>query len=164
MIKSVHTPEVVVIKESIWNELGLEPLVMATEGAAAFDIRSAEDRKVDAYSWCEKISTGFQFRLPPDLFFEIYSRSGLGLKGLVEAKGVGIIDSDYTHTVFVTLANNSPYRHTIKKGDRIAQGIFRRKIPVELDFIHNSDPLLNQADMSGTSSTRTGGFGSTGIE
>lgn len=135
--------------------LGIEQLVKGTDGAAAYDIRSAE-RKVILPGQTEKVYTGFKLDMPSDVYLEIFSRSGRTLEGMVVANGVGVIDSDYRGYIFVLLHNRSSDIIRIQAGERIAQGIFKRSLEVNLDRV-------SVIDYNMTKSARgEGGLGSTG--
>lgn len=60
----------------------------------------------------------------PDWVFMIFPRSSLGFKyGMRFSNTVGIVDMDYRDTIKLSIEVSKPMR--IKKGDRIAQGIFQ---------------------------------------
>lgn len=100
------------------------------------------------------VPTGIKAYMGPDEFLQLCNRSSNPLKNfLLLGNGVGVIDSDYYgnadnegHIMFQFL-NFGLTDVTIKKGDRIGQGIF-------LPFL--------KADSDEVMSTRTGGFGSSG--
>lgn len=84
----------------------------------------------------------------------IYSRSGLGSKGLAVANGVGVIDPEYTGELKAMLHNTSGESWTVNAGDRIAQLVIQpylRWSPVIVDELGKT----NRGD---------NGFGSTGVE
>ena len=88
---------------------------------------------------------------------KMYIRSSIGTKlGLVLKNGTGIIDSDYYSNedndgnMGICLRNTSHSQSvTLKKGERVAQGIFVKYLVADND---NAD------------ATREGGFGSTVID
>lgn len=82
------------------------------------------------------------------VYFRIAPRSGLACKGI--DVGAGVVDSDYHMEVKILLINNSKTDFEVKKGDRIAQGIFERIV----------DVVFNQVDE--IEENGRGGFGSTG--
>jgi dUTP pyrophosphatase len=89
-----------------------------------------------------------------DEVLQMYVRSSLGIKkGLVLANGTGIIDADYFNNpkndgnIGVCLRNESDEIQNIKKGEKIAQGIF-------IKFLL-ADNIIAEND-------RLGGIGSTG--
>ena len=122
--------------------------------SAGYDIESAETVIVGAGETV-LVPTGLKAYMPSDEFLAIYPRSSLATKfGVVLANTVGIIDSDYADNkdneghIMVPLKNTSDVDFVVKKGDRIAQAIFQKFYVTEDDKPR---------------STRTGGFGSTGV-
>lgn len=100
------------------------------------------------------VPTGIKAYMAEDEFLQLCNRSSNSMKRfLVMANGVGIIDSDYYNNpdneghIMMQFLNFGPMDVTIKKGERIGQGIF-------LPFL--------KADQDSATSLRTGGFGSTG--
>lgn len=99
------------------------------------------------------VPTGIKCQMADDEYLEISVRSSLPLNSLLMlANGVGIIDSDYYNNpdneghIYFQLINLSPYAISLKKGDRIGQGIIHKYITTEDDE---------------ATGARTGGFGST---
>ncbi|EOT40168.1 MULTISPECIES: dUTP pyrophosphatase [Enterococcus] len=98
------------------------------------------------------VPTGIKAYMGEDEFLQLANRSSNPLKRfLVLTNGVGVIDSDYYdnpdnegHIMF-QFTNFGLTDVTIKKGERIGQGIF-------LPFL--------KADQDTTNALRTGGFGS----
>ena len=85
---------------------------------------------------------------------EIHIRSSLGVKyGLVLSNGTGIIDSSYygnpenDGNIGISITNRGEAPILVKKGDRIAQGIFKQYL------LADDDQVLH--------TNRSGGFGST---
>lgn len=103
------------------------------------------------------IPTGWAVELAPRVSLRIYSRSGLALKqGIVVVNGVGMVDADYRHEVFVMLSNISGCASIIRHNDRIAQGeIIPQMQPTQFSFVTVSDDEW-------FTTQRLGGFGSTG--
>lgn len=102
------------------------------------------------------VPTGIKAYMPADEFLQLANRSSNPLKRfLLLANGVGVIDADYYNNpdneghIMFQFVNFGVTDVTIKKGERIGQGIF-------LPFL--------KADQDETSSTRTGGFGSSNQE
>ena len=100
------------------------------------------------------IKTGIKAYMQEDEVLYIYNRSSNPMKkGLVMANSVGVIDSDYFENpdndghIMFAFYNFYPFDVTIKKGDKIGQGIFEK-------FLITDDDC--------TEGERTGGFGSTG--
>jgi len=87
-------------------------------------------------------------------FLGIYIRSSFAIKYNLSLKNqVGIIDKDYYSNIsndghiLISIKNNSNEDFVIKKGDKVAQGIFQQYLLVDDDSCTTS---------------RTGGIGSTG--
>ena len=101
------------------------------------------------------IPTGLKVKMPEDVVLKIHPRSGTGSNCLLQlANQTGIIDSDYYNNpdneghIFIPILNLSPYDIEIKKGDKIAQGIFEHYLITDDDEANGE---------------RTGGFGSTDL-
>lgn len=102
------------------------------------------------------VPTGLKAYMPRDEYLLLANRSSNPMKRqLALPNGVGIIDADYYNNdnnegeIFVQLINYGLDDFTIKKGDRIAQGIFT--------------PYRTVDETSAQFSKRTGGFGSSGL-
>ncbi|HEY5563408.1 MAG TPA: dUTP diphosphatase [Clostridiaceae bacterium] len=99
------------------------------------------------------IKTGLHIELPLDMEAQIRPRSGLALKhGISIVNSPGTIDEDYRGDLGVVLINMSNEPFLIKKGDRIAQMVFKK---VEKFDLQITDKLV--ATLRGE-----GGFMSTG--
>ncbi len=100
------------------------------------------------------IKTGIKAYMPSDEVLYIYNRSSNPMKkGMVLANSVGVIDSDYFENpdndghIMFAFYNFYPFDITIKKGEKIGQGIFQKYLIADND------------DAEGE---RLGGYGSTG--
>ena len=101
------------------------------------------------------IPTGCIMDIPEGFSVRLHARSGTSLKqGLVLANAEGVIDSDYVEEVFVMLHNISGNAVTINQGDRVAQAELVSNIIYHVEETP-ARPLPK--------TSRTGGFGSTGI-
>lgn len=101
-----------------------------------------------------KISSGIAMAIPTGYWGGIYARSGMATKlGLAPANKVGVIDSDYRGPVIVALHNHSNTPAVVKHGERIAQLIIERVLPITFHEVEG----LNDTERG------TGGFGSTGV-
>lgn len=99
------------------------------------------------------VSTGVAVSIPDDYAGLVYARSGIASKrGLAPANKVGVIDSDYTGTIYVALHNHSRQVQRIENHERIAQLVIT---PVIL-------PEWNVVDELETTARGAGGFGSSG--
>lgn len=123
-----------------------------TPGAAGFDLAASADITIAPRS-IVLVPTGLIIRVPDGYFLAIFARSSTPLKrGLIVANGVGVIDSDYSgpeDEIKVQVYNLTDAPVDVKKGDRLAQGIFMQYAAPEWEEGEPSDK------------TR-GGFGSTG--
>ncbi len=123
--------------------------VYKSDGAAAFDIYSVED-KVLKPGETALISTGISLELKEGYCLQLWDRSGLGAKGI--HRFAGLIDSDYRGEIKAVLHNSSDTEYKIEKGDRVIQASI---VPVmQADFEESSE-------LSETS-RGSGGFHSTG--
>lgn len=126
-------------------------------GSVGYDFEAAEEVVVPAYTPETKpmlIKTGVKAKFPNHLGLFLYNRSSNpGKFGFLLANSVGVIDSSYYNNdsndghIMVAFWNLSDKDQVIKKGQRIAQGIFQ---PI---FLTDDDAAEGE---------RTGGFGSTG--
>ncbi|MBI9009873.1 MAG: dUTP diphosphatase [Tenericutes bacterium] len=124
-----------------------------TSGSAGYDFESAVTIEIEPKK-IAFVTTGIKAFMPEDEVLQMYPRSSLSFKKkLVKANSVGIIDSDYYNNednegeIMLILFNFGEETVLIKKGERIAQGIFMKYLTV---------------DNSETTVKRLGGFGSTG--
>jgi dUTP pyrophosphatase len=98
-----------------------------TDHAAAFDLAAADDVVVEP-GRVGLVPTGLVVEVPAGMFLGIFARSSTPLKrGLMVANGVGVIDPDYcgpADEVKIAVMNFTEAAVTVRRGDRIAQGIF----------------------------------------
>lgn len=126
--------------------------VRATAGSAGYDFFAPATLSVPA-GGTVKVPTGIRCRMDNDRFLAIFPRSGLGFKyRLALDNTVGIIDADYYGAdneghIMIKMTNNGTRDLVVEAGKGFAQGIF-------LNYCLTDD--------DSASSSRTGGFGSTG--
>jgi dUTP pyrophosphatase len=101
------------------------------------------------------VPTGIKVRMEEDEVLFLYNRSSNPLKrGLLFSNSVAVIDADYygnednDGAIYFQFINIFPWTTTIKKGDRIGQGVFQKYLLVD--------------DDKGPIQLRKGGHGSTG--
>lgn len=101
------------------------------------------------------VPTGIKAYMPTNEYLMLVNRSSNPLKhNLALPNGIGVIDADYYNNpnnegeIFVQLTNYGLEDYTVKKGERIAQGIFTTYYTID-----GEDQI---------SAKRSGGFGSTG--
>ena len=127
-----------------------------TEGSAGMDLRAdiVGSLKLSP-NQIRTIPTGLYIEIPENEYeFQIRSRSGLAMRGIIVLNSPATIDSDYRGEIKVILANFGNDEVTIKSGDRIAQMVLCKIEKCEWKWVLQLD------------STKRGmkGFGSTGVE
>ena len=125
----------------------------ATAGSVGFDLLCREDREIAPHS-LGLIPGNVIVQTPPGYMLMITLRSSTPRrKGLLIPHGLGVIDQDYSgegDEILFQVYNFRDEAVQIKRGERIAQGLF---IPV-------MQVAWNEVDTVGTG---RGGFGSTGV-
>lgn len=102
------------------------------------------------------IPTGLVFDLDENQSMRIHPRSGLAFKnGITLANSEGVVDSDYVQQTYVMLYNMSDKAFIVEDGDRIAQA--------EVLESYSKFVFEEVFDEPETKTSRTGGFGSTGV-
>jgi len=123
------------------------------QGDAGADLYSDEDVEVYA-STVRRIKTGCAFKIPDGYVGLCCSRSGLAEKhSLCVFNAPGVIDSNYTGSADVLLANFGSSTFQVKRGDRIAQLVI---VPVVQGVFVEVATLP-------TTERGSAGFGSSGI-
>jgi dUTP diphosphatase len=124
----------------------------ATQGSVGFDLYCREETEVAPRS-IELIPANVIVRIPPGYMLLLTMRSSTPRrKGLLIPNGIGIIDQDYSgegDELRVQVFNFREEAVTVKRGERIAQGIF---VPIARATWVEEDEM----------GTGRGGFGSTG--
>lgn len=141
------------IKEDGTTDINIP--VRKTAKSAGYDIEAIEE----IYIYPKQailVPTGLKAYMLDDEVLKLYVRSSLAIKrSLSMTNDVGIIDADYYNNVdneghiHIPLYNFGVNPVTIKKGERIAQGIFVKFLTVDGDV---------------TEGERVGGIGSTDSE
>lgn len=132
---------------------GLPLPVYETKGSVGFDLIAREDVRVHSGA-IELVPANVIIEVPDGYMLMLASRSSTPKKkGVMQPHGVGIIDLDYCgpdDEIKIQVYNFTEEVTEIKRGDKIAQGVF-----VKIDR-----PLFEEVDKIDRK-TR-GGFGSTG--
>jgi dUTP pyrophosphatase len=89
----------------------------------------------------------------PNMCAMIMPRSGLGIKGILPANVLGLIDADYQGELVVHLKNHSQEAYVVQNGDRIAQLAFLPIIQPNFNIVTEFSEITARGE---------GGFGSTG--
>lgn len=102
------------------------------------------------------VHTGIKAKMEEDDVLYIMNRSsGPSKLGLVLANSIGVIDADYYGNkktdgeIMFSFYNFLPFDVTIKKGDKIGQGVFHK-------YLREDNPVVG--------GERIGGFGSTDLQ
>lgn len=133
----------------------------ATPGASGFDLVAIEDISLAA-GVTKLVKTGLSVEIPEGYELQIRPRSGISLKTPLRIpNSPGTVDFDFRGEVCVIMTNTSvafnesdgwSKVYTIKKGDRIAQGVICPVVQAELEFVEE----LSQTERG------SGAYGSTG--
>ncbi len=124
----------------------------ATKTSAGYDFYAPADFTIKAKG-SEIIWSDVKVKCGGDEYLLVATTSGMGRKGLIIASGIGVIDSDYygnpnnDGNVGFSILNYSDEDYTIKKGEKLGQGIFTKYYTID--------------EESGDIGVRVGGFGST---
>ncbi|HHT98664.1 MAG TPA: dUTP diphosphatase [Acholeplasma sp.] len=114
----------------------------ATSSSAGYDLSSLYDYEIKPGE-ITLIATGVKAKMPANEALFVFPRSSLAIKtGLMMSNGVGVVDSDYYNNekneghIFIPLFHLKNESVFIKKGERIAQGIFMKyeKVSDEMDL------------------------------
>lgn len=123
---------------------------------SGFDFYSVEEVTIEPFGRA-LVPTGLRFDLPSNIELQVRSKSGLAIKeGLMVLNSPGTVDNGYTGEVQVIIFNTNQEPYTIKKGMKVAQGVFSYVLngnSVELLGVDNIDEKDRNAN----------GFGSTGF-
>ena len=126
----------------------------ATVGSAGLDLRSCDNAMIHPGETVE-FPMGYSIYIGDHtLAGLIMPRSGLGVKGIMPANVLGLIDSDYQGELIVHLKNHGNEKFLVQNGDRIARLVF---MPVELVMFSVVTDNFSHSTERGE-----GGFGSTG--
>ena len=126
-----------------------------TKTSAGYDIFVPEDVALRP-GRLVMVPTGVKAYMQPDEFLGVHIRSSMAVKkGLRLLNNVGIIDADYYNNpdneghIMLAIMNTGMQPLVLKKGERVAQGIFYKYLTTD------DDGKAEKED-------RSGGFGSTG--
>tara|TARA_Y100000310_G_scaffold46381_1_gene43089 strand:+ start:7653 stop:8294 length:642 start_codon:yes stop_codon:yes gene_type:complete len=124
---------------------------------SGFDIRANINKDI-VLSSLERtaVPTGLYFQVHEDYELQVRPRSGLAAKhGITVLNTPGTVDSNYRGEIKVILINLSKDKYTIKRGDRIAQGVISYVLKQKWGNLKKVKKLNE-------TTRNTGGFGSTG--
>jgi dUTP pyrophosphatase len=136
-----------------YKEKGINLPHRKTARSAGYDIEASENITIPA-NGLAVVPTGIKAYMMDDEYLGIHIRSGLSFKNNISlVNDEGVIDADYYDNpdneghIQIGIVNHSSQPVAIKKGERIAQGIFKKYLHIDDD---NAD------------GEREGGMGSTG--
>lgn len=130
----------------------LPELTYATQGSAAFDVRSRIDCDIQPFERTI-IPTGVAFELPQGYEAQVRPRSGLATKGITVLNAPGTIDSDFRGEIQVILINLGKAAFSIERSMRIAQVVICPVIQATFQWV----------DQLSATERAEGGLGSTGL-
>lgn len=127
--------------------------VRCSDGVRQWEASAAADATLSiAPGTTVLVPLGFKARLPDGYEAQIRPRSGTSFKkGLQLPNAPGTIDADFPDEWMVLLRNPNAHPVTIAHGERIAQMV-----------LHRFEVLPFEEGAVGATTSRTGGFGSTG--
>ena len=168
------TPDPEALIERLYDDVAIP--ARATPGSAGFDLRAhlrqrvvrTSDGQVQSETTADNtdgewgvvlepqqmalIPLGFRTRLPEGVEAQIRPRSGQAFKhALTIPNAPGTVDADYAEEWMVIVRNDARQPRRIVHGERIAQVVFARYLPL----------VLAEGAVQRTTE-REGGFGSTG--
>lgn len=100
------------------------------DGDAGMDLTSVETKTIKAGER-ELIEIGLRIICPYGYYYTYAPRSSMAFKYNVVPSHFNIMDSNYTGNTGVLMHNRSNKDYVVEKGDRIAQLIIQKVIPVE---------------------------------
>ena len=135
---------------------GLQLPAHSTEDSAGLDLRAAvpddEPMTLNPGEFA-MVPTGLQIALPQGTEAQVRPRSGLAAKhGVTVLNSPGTIDADYRGECKVILINHGPKPFIITRGERIAQFVVARYVPIHFEQVASLEETTRGA----------GGFGHTG--
>ena len=96
----------------------------ATSKSVSLDLYSPMNVLIPAHDKI-LIDTGIAFQIPMGYYGQIASRSGLAIHQHIHV-GAGVVDPDYTGSVYMLLMNLGSWDHVIEKNHHIAQMILEK--------------------------------------
>jgi len=133
-----------------------QPVSYAYPTDSGFDLYSTEDVELSPFGR-ELIPTGLFVDIPDNYELQIRSKSGLAIKdGIMVLNSPGTVDEGYTGEIKVIIFNTNNHKVQIKKGQKIAQGVF---MPVLCGRWVN----FQKVESIRSKDRNNNGFGSTGV-
>jgi len=125
----------------------------AKKGDAGVDLYSAGSHALGPGEY-KLIHTGIRLAIPLGYEAQVRPRSGMAANhGISIVNTPGTIDAGYRGPIMVALINHSKKNYDIKRGDRIAQMIFKKVEYAEFEEVDDLDVDTERGE---------GGYGHTG--
>lgn len=111
----------------------------ATSRSAGYDFYSPIDLHIPAKGRLN-VPTGFKAYMQPDEFLLLAIRSSYGDMGMELVTNSAIIDADYADNptnegeIIIRIKNTTDKPFDVKRGERVAQGVFMKYLTVEDDM------------------------------
>lgn len=122
------------------------------DGDSGFDLHCLNEVTINPGE-CKLLPLGLAVALPKGFELQVRMRSGAGIKTpLIIPNAPGTIDSGYRGEIGLILRNVGIFAYTIKKGERIAQGVVAPVIRADIIEVETL-PESNRGE---------NGYGSTG--
>jgi dUTP pyrophosphatase len=126
----------------------------STDGAAAMDIRSAEEVELAPLER-KMVRTGIRVEIPPGYEGQVRPRSGLANRsGISMVNTPGTIDSDYRGEIRIIMINLGSESVNLQRGERIAQLAICPVARADVRIVEELEETVRGAS----------GFGSTGTK
>ena len=113
-----------------YQDQGINLPVRKTKTSAGYDLEAAENVSL-ASGKTTAVKTGLKATMADNEYLQLSLRSGLAIKNtLIMPNAPGIVDADYYNNVdneghiMIAVFNPNKEDFFVKKGDRVAQGIF----------------------------------------
>jgi dUTP pyrophosphatase len=144
------------ISVTVVSQEGASLPTYATSASSGMDLRAFVEEPIVLQPMGRAlVPTGISIAIPEGVEAQVRPRSGLAINhGVTVLNTPGTIDADYRGEVKVILINLGEVPFEIRKGDRIAQIVFRRTMQVS----------WTETDHLPETERGAGGFGSTGKE
>lgn len=127
-------------------------------GDAGMDLYAAEDGVLNPSEY-KHFSAGIRIQIPQGFECQIRPRSGLAAKyGISIVNAPGTIDSGYRGLIGILLINLGKQPFVVKKGDKIAQAVFKQVETADVEEVEELDESIRGAGGYGHSDNTGPGF------
>lgn len=123
---------------------------------AGLDLHSVEDVDIPPNSW-RLVDTGIAISIPSDCYGRVAPRSGLAARYGLDVFA-GVVDTGYTSSIKVIVANHNDVLYSVRKNAKIAQLIYEKIYVVTPNEVPYEEILKEGEGARGLK-----GFGSSGV-